>query len=166
VLGLARRLPNAHFALVGSDGHGVVEALASRHPNVQMVPWQPFGMVTKYLLAADVLLQPPSRVPLGVVGNTVLPMKLFLYLAAGRAILAPDLPDMRELLRNDHNALLVAPGDDAAAASALRRLLEDRELRERLARAALETSAGLTWDARAERVLGFLRERQSAAAAR
>jgi glycosyltransferase involved in cell wall biosynthesis len=159
VLALARRLPHAHFALVGSDGRGVVEALASRHPNVQMVPWQPFGTVTKYLMAADVLLQPPSRVPLGVVGNTVLPMKLFLYLAAGRAILAPDLPDMRELLRNDHNALLVPPGDDAAAAAALGRLLDDRDLRERLGRAALETSAGLTWDARAERVLGFLRER-------
>jgi starch synthase len=167
VLGLARRLPHATFVLVGSDGRGVVEALASRHPNVQVVRWQPFGTVAKYLMAADVLLQPPSRVPLGVIGNTVLPMKLFLYLAAGRPILAPDLPDMRELLRHEENALLVPAGVESAAAEALGLLLGNRALREKLGAGALRTSAGLTWDARAEHILAFLRaglERREAAA--
>ena len=159
VLGMARRMPRALFVLVGSEGHGVVERLARRHANVKVVAWQPFGTVARYLMAADVLLQPPSRVPLKLIGNTVLPMKLFLYLAAGRPIVAPDLPDMRELLIHDHNALLVPPGSDEGGAHALGRLLDEPELAERLGRAALATSERLTWDARARRILEFLERR-------
>lgn len=159
VVDMARRLPHVCFALVGSDGRGVVEALASRRPNVRIIEWQPFSTVTDYLVAADVLLQPPSNVPLSLVGNTVLPMKLFLYLAAGRAIVAPDLPDMRELLRHDENALLVPAGDFRGAADAIERLVRDPSLAERLSAAARADSLGLTWDARAKRIVGFLSER-------
>jgi glycosyltransferase involved in cell wall biosynthesis len=162
MLAMARRLPQALFVMVGAEGHGVVEALARRHDNVVCVPWQPFDTVAEYLMAADVLLQPPSRVPLRLIGNTVLPMKLFLYLAAGRPIVAPDLPDMCEVLRHDHNALLVPPGDVQAAVHALSRIFEEPGLGERLSRAASATSEGLTWDARAQRILGFLEQRREA----
>jgi glycosyltransferase involved in cell wall biosynthesis len=161
VFQLARRLPRALFLLVGSEGRGLVETLARQLGNIQLVPWQPFAMVTRYLLAADVLLQPPSRVPLRLIGNTVLPMKIFLYLAAGRPIVAPDLPDLREVLEHDVNALLVAPGDHLAAANAVERLLDEPGLAQRLADAARQTAAGLTWDARARRVLEFLERRLS-----
>jgi glycosyltransferase involved in cell wall biosynthesis len=161
VLRLARRLPRVTFVLVGSDGNGWIETLARRTDNVSVVPWQPFDTVTRYLMAADVLLQPPSRIPLRLVGNTVLPMKLFLYLAAGRPIVAPDLPDMREVLEHDHNALLVPTGDDDAAVIAVARVLDEPGLAERLSAAARRTAQGLTWDARAERILSFLEARRS-----
>lgn len=163
VLRLARRLPEVRFVLVGSEGKGVLEVLARRVPNVSIVPWQPFDVVTRYLLAADVLLQPPSHVPLKLVGNTVLPMKLFLYLAAARPIVAPDLPDMRELLESEKNALLVPAGDDAAAVRALSRALYEPGLAERLSAAAGQAAAGLTWDARARRILSFLEARLAGA---
>jgi len=159
VFRMARRLPQALFLLVGSERRGIVEALARRHDNVQLVPWQPFEAVTRYLLAADVLLQPPSLVPLRLIGNTVLPMKIFLYLAAGRPIVAPDLPDLREVLHHDENALLVPAGDPEAASRAVARILDDASLATRLGDAARQTAAGLTWDARAERVLTFLEQR-------
>jgi len=159
VFRMARRLPQALFLLVGSERRGIVEALARRHENVQLVPWQPFEAVTRYLLAADVLLQPPSLVPLRLIGNTVLPMKIFLYLAAGRPIVAPDLPDLREVLHHDQNALLVPTGDPEAASQAVARILADASLAARLGDAARQTAAGLTWDARAARVLGFLEQR-------
>ena len=159
VFRMARRLPQALFLLVGSERRGIVETLARRHENVQLVPWQPFEAVTRYLLAADVLLQPPSLVPLRLIGNTVLPMKIFLYLAAGRPIVAPDLPDLREVLHHDQNALLVPTGDPDAASQAVARILGDASLAARLGDAARQTAAGLTWDARATRVLGFLEQR-------
>jgi glycosyltransferase involved in cell wall biosynthesis len=164
LLRMARQLPEVSFVLVGSEGRGVIEAMARRTNNVSVVPWQPFDNVARYLLAADVLLQPPSRVPLKWVGNTVLPMKLFSYLAAGRPIIAPDLPDMREVLKHDHNALLVPAGDDDAAVFAVARVLREPGLGERLSAGARETAASLTWDARAARILAFLETQRGALA--
>ncbi len=104
------------------------------------------------LHAADVLVVPPAAAPLRTIGDTVLPMKLFLYLAAGRPIVAPRLPDCAELLVDEHNALLLAPDDPAALAAALVRLRADRALAARLAAAARADGTELTWDARAARL--------------
>lgn len=166
LLGLAARCPDALFLLVGSESEGQVERAAKRHPNVRVLPWQPYDVAAKYMVSADVLVLPPSSVGLKVAGHTVLPLKLFGYLAAGRAILAPSTPDVEELLRDDDNAVLVAPGDLDQAADALRALLADDARRARLSARARETGAGLTWDARAENIEAFLRERLATYAAR
>jgi glycosyltransferase involved in cell wall biosynthesis len=161
VLELAARTPEALFLLVGSEGRGAVERRAARHANVQVLPWQPYDVAAQYMVAADVLLLPPSRVGLTLAGHTVLPLKLYGYLAAGRAVLAPDTPDVAELLAHEENAVLVPPGDPAAASSALASLLADDARRARLAAAARRTGQGLTWDARAEQLERFIRERLS-----
>jgi glycosyltransferase involved in cell wall biosynthesis len=163
IVAMAERTPEALFLLVGHDGKGgLIELLARRVPNVQLVPWQPFARVAYYLKAADVLLLPPSDRGLALIGNTVLPMKLFQYLAAGKPILAPRTPDLVELLRDGENARLVPPGDLEAATRALRELLQDASVASSLARGALETSRGLTWDARAQKILRFLERRLAA----
>ena len=77
------------------------------------------------------------------------PLKAFEAMAAGRPIVASDLPSSREFLRHEHNALLVRPGDAKALAAALRRVLADAALAERLARAAWEGAPAYSWDARA-----------------
>jgi glycosyltransferase involved in cell wall biosynthesis len=86
------------------------------------------------------------------------PLKLFEYMAAGRAIVASDLPSIREVLRDGEDALLVAPADPAAIAVAIRRLLGDRVLAERLARSAHVRSAEFTWAKRAERLEALFAE--------
>jgi glycosyltransferase involved in cell wall biosynthesis len=80
------------------------------------------------------------------------PLKLFEYMAAGRPIVASDLPAITEVLRHEKNALLVAPGDPAALAAAVRRLLNDRALADRLAQAALVDAGEYSWDRRGERL--------------
>ncbi len=157
IVQMATRVPEALFLLVGHDGKGgLIEHLARSVPNVRLVPWQPFERVAWYLKASDVLLLPPSNRGLSVVGNTVLPMKLFLYLAAGRPILAPRTSDVLELLEDGRNARLVPVGDVEAASKALRALLLDTALAHSLSESALHTSQDLTWDARADKLLGFL----------
>lgn len=86
------------------------------------------------------------------------PIKLFEALAAGRPIVATDLPSSREVLTDGVDARLVPPGDPAALARAIRALLADRVEAERLARAAWEAAPRYSWDARAKAILGAIEE--------
>jgi glycosyltransferase involved in cell wall biosynthesis len=159
LLETARAAPEMAFVLVGSEGEGPVEARARQLRNVRVVPWQRFVDLAPWLYAADVLVIPPSLEPLERHGNTVLPIKLFLYLAAGRVVLAPDAPDTAELLTDGVNAALVPAGDAGTTATTLRVLAADAARAERLAGGALHTAANLTWDARAARIEAFLEDR-------
>lgn len=159
VLDLAEVLPEVTFVLVGSEGYGPVEQRAAALRNVRIVPWQPLSATVPYLYAADVLLIPPTSKPLENVGNTVLPIKTFLYLAAGRAILAGRTPDVEEVLTDNHNAALVTPDAFDAALARLRQLLDDEALRLHLATQARSDGEALTWDRRAEKVLHFIAAR-------
>ncbi len=124
--------------------------------NVRLVPWVQATALSPYLYAADVLLIPPGSRPLNS-GHTVLPMKTFLYLAVGRPILAPRLPDIEEVLEDGRNAILVPPDDLDAAAERLLSLLADRELQQRIGASARQDSLSFTWEARACRLAEFLR---------
>ncbi len=159
MLALARRLPDTQFLIVGSSGHGELEREAQYLANVRMVPWQKFAETVPYLYAADVLFIPPTAGPLEKVGNTVLPMKVFLYLAAGRAIFAPATQDMVEVLEHGRNAVLVPPDDLELAHTALKNLLEDRPTLTALGRQATADASPMTWDRRARRILEFLETR-------
>ena len=159
VVEAARLVPDHLFLLVGSSGEGPIEALAAAVPNVRVVGWQEPDALAAWIFAADVLLVPPSWKPLAEFGSTVLPLKLFLYLAAGRAILAGDTPDVREVLHHDANAFLCTPDDPAALAAGLATLARDPALGARLAARALADSRGLTWDARARTIAALLAAR-------
>ncbi|HLV37696.1 MAG TPA: glycosyltransferase [Spirillospora sp.] len=85
------------------------------------------------------------------------PIKLFEYMAAGRAIVASDLPAVADVLRDGETALLVPPGDVDALAVAIMRLRDDPALRQRLADCARNrVFAHYTWDARAAMILGHM----------
>ena len=86
------------------------------------------------------------------------PLKAFEAMAAGRAIVASDLPSTREVLRHGHTAWLVPPGDPAALAAGLRHVLDDRALAESLARAAHAAAPAYGWPARAQALVGLLAE--------
>jgi glycosyltransferase involved in cell wall biosynthesis len=163
LLEAARAAPEIDFVLIGSEGDGPVERAAAVLPNVRVVPWLKFGELAPWLYAADALVIPPSLAPLTRHGNTVLPIKLFLYLAAGRALIAPRAPDTAELLTHEGNALLVPPGQVPALVAALRELAADPARSARLAAGASATAADLTWDARAGHISDFLTERLGAA---
>lgn len=158
LLRLADRMPQVLFLLVGSTERGTIEVEAQARRNVRVAPWQAASAIAPYLYASDVLTIPPSSVPLQQVGNTVLPLKLFLYLAAGRPIFAASSPDTAEILEHDRNACLVPPGDEDEAERQLRALLADTARQDRLGRACRDLAAGLTWDSRAAKVESFFEE--------
>jgi glycosyltransferase involved in cell wall biosynthesis len=86
------------------------------------------------------------------------PLKAFEAMAAGRTLIASDLPSSREVLRDGENALLAEPGDAVALAAALSRLLDDPALAERLRHQAWRDAAAYTWDARAARLRALFAE--------
>jgi glycosyltransferase involved in cell wall biosynthesis len=86
------------------------------------------------------------------------PLKLFEAMASGRPIVASDLPSIREVLTHERNALLVPAGDAGALASAIERLLRERELARALAARAFEDVKAYSWDRRAEAIEAFVRE--------
>ncbi len=94
------------------------------------------------------------------------PLKIFDYMAASCAIVAPDQPNIREILRHEENALLFDPADTAAMWAAIRRLMLDTDLRRRLGQAArteLEQRQ-YTWLGNAQRIAGWAEDLMSARA--
>jgi glycosyltransferase involved in cell wall biosynthesis len=88
------------------------------------------------------------------------PLKIFDYMAAGCAIVAPDQPNIREILEHERTALLFNPDDPAALWQAISRLVDDPALRQRLAvaaRAELEAK-DYTWHGNARRIAQWASE--------
>ena len=85
------------------------------------------------------------------------PLKLFEYLAMGKAVVAPRTPNLLEVLDDDHNALLFDADQPGALEAALLRLCGDAPLRARLSAAARATIGRrhLTWDGNARRVVAL-----------
>jgi glycosyltransferase involved in cell wall biosynthesis len=151
--------PEVLFVLVGSESHGAIEQAAALRANVRVAPWAAPSALPAWLSAADVLVIPPSRAPLERHRSSVLPIKLYAYLAAGRPILAPRAPDTAELLQHGAGAWLVPPDRPEAAAEGLDRLLGDAALAARLSAETLRVAEGLTWDRRADTIATFLQAR-------
>ncbi len=83
------------------------------------------------------------------------PLKIFDYMAAGRAIVAPDQPNIREILTDGDTALLFDPASPDAVWRAVLRLAGDVALRTRLgtaARAEIERRR-YTWADNAARLI-------------
>jgi len=67
-----------------------------------------------------------------------IPRCLMEAMGAGIACIATDIPGCRDLVRPDVTGLLFPPGDDAELERQMARLVEHRQLRDELARAARE----------------------------
>lgn len=114
---------------------------------VQFCGTVPRERLPAYLAAMDIALQPE-------VTAYASPLKLFEYMAAGLAIVAPDAANIREILADAEDALLFPQSDPRAMADAIERLVTDHALRTRLGEAARSTliRRNLTWSGNAERV--------------
>ncbi len=110
----------------------------------------PPSAVASQLARADIVALPNPASAIST--HSTSPLKLFEYMAASKAIVASRLPSLGEVLTDEVNALLVAPGDADALADGIRRLVNDPALRARLGGAARDAVAEYSWDRRAERL--------------
>jgi glycosyltransferase involved in cell wall biosynthesis len=61
------------------------------------------------------------------------------YMAAGRAVISTRVGGVVEIVEHGRNGLLIEPGDDEALGEALRRAMDDPDMRNRLGREARRT---------------------------
>jgi glycosyltransferase involved in cell wall biosynthesis len=158
IVAAAARCPWVEFHVVGGPQE-LADRLAGDAPDNVVVhglctPAQARALQPRF----DVLLAPFSRrveSDSGVdISRWTSPMKLFEYLASGRPVIVSDLPVLREVVRADVDALMVAPDDADALIAALVRLRDEPGLGARLAEAAGgRVRAEHTWAVRAGSVL-------------
>ncbi|MFV0448228.1 MAG: glycosyltransferase family 4 protein [Vibrio sp.] len=75
------------------------------------------------------------------------PLKLIEYLAKGKAIVAPDTPNIKELLVDNVNAVLFNHNDQSNMIESIKKIISDDILRQQLQLGAQKTiqERGLTW---------------------
>ncbi len=103
--------------------------------------------VADYIHAFDIALQP-------AVVEYASPLKLFEYMACGKAIVAPRSPNIMEIVDDGVHAILFEPATPESLEVALDALWRDSDLRHRLGLAAAKRifERRLTWDDNAARV--------------
>ncbi|MDE7064198.1 MAG: glycosyltransferase, partial [Desulfovibrionaceae bacterium] len=135
---VARRLPEAHWILIGPEGEGQPD---SRRPpvlpNVHVLGPRTHGRLPYYMAHADAAVLPT---PHNAYTAAMFPMKFFEYLAAGLPVVSSDLPALREFA-----ALCFLTDGEEGFTATLRRVLAG----ERRDAAAIEAACRrYSWEAR------------------
>ncbi|MBE7557528.1 glycosyltransferase family 4 protein [bacterium] len=134
---LAREGVACQCRIVGDGPAGSdLYAQAKREDIADRIAWLgmlPRPRVLEEMAAAHVLALPLLPVPGEREG---LPVVVLEAMAHGAAVVTTPLYGIPEVVRDGDTGLLVPPGDAPALAAALRRLVEDAPLRERLAQNA------------------------------
>lgn len=113
--------------------------------HVIVQPAVPHHEIPALIASADICVAPLGLNDRNVTQGAC-PIKLLEYMAAGRPMLASNMPIVRELVREDVDALLFSPNDPDALARQTLALLNDFELSKRLANSASERALSkFTW---------------------
>ncbi len=158
LVGLAERFPEVNFLWVGGRPEDVelwrTRLVEREITNVVLTGFIENSKLPLYQAAGDVLLMPYEQQIEGSSGGNSAaicsPMKMFDYLASGRAIITSDLSVLHEVL-NPANAVFCPPDDVEQWGQALSRLLSDSETRKDLADQAKRDARRYTWRARARK---------------
>lgn len=132
----------ARLLIVGT-GPGDREArryvLTRQLDGVEFLGRVPEGQKAQLFKTADIYVSPATgRESFGIV--------LLEAMSAGAPIICSDIHGYRGVVRRERDGILVEPGNSDALATAIRRLIDDPDLRARLSRAGEERAQLFTWD--------------------
>ena len=155
---LAREFPRCKLVIVGDTGNlrkdfetrctqcGLDEVVSFTGP----VPYEEIPSILKEI---DIAVAPYPQLQ----NFYFSALKIFEYMAAGKAIVASRIGQISEILQHEKTALLVPPGDIDALSTALKRLLQDADLRRILGEnARTEASNKHTWGQRIHDIMAVM----------
>jgi glycosyltransferase involved in cell wall biosynthesis len=136
-----RKLLAKQIRKLGLEGQVSIEAAVPHHE------------VSRIIAEADVCVAPLSLNDRNVTQGCC-PIKIIEYMACARPIVASNLPVVRELLREDTDALLFAPDDPADLAGQVLAALQNPALAEKMSQKATERARSkFTWHAAQKKLL-------------
>ena len=152
----AAKLPGCRITIIGGNA-GQLARLRSQAPaaGAQLVfrGQLPHAEVALALQSACIAVLPNRDQP---DSRFTSPIKLFEYMAAGCAVVASDLPALRDVLSED-DAVWVRAGDAAALATGIGALTADPGRARRIGTQLREKARAYTWRARAEKLATLLK---------
>jgi glycosyltransferase involved in cell wall biosynthesis len=160
---LAKQMPDVKFLWVGGTPDLVAFWRGKLHEekmeNVTMTGFVPHERIPLYQAASDILLMPYSHSIEASSGQDIAevinPMKMFEYMAAGRAIVCADLNVIREVL-NEGNAEFCEPGDVGKWKDEVEALLLNESRRHELGQKARKDVEQFGWIQREDKVIDQL----------
>ena len=141
--------PSARFVLVGDgpEAADVKRLIAELGDRVMWMGRVPHARVPGLVASLDIGVMPESN----FYGS---PLKVIEWMAAARAVVAPDYAPLREVIDDGVHGLLFPPGDASALTARVIQLIDHPFLRESLGwAAAARVRAELSWAENARRVL-------------
>lgn len=149
---LEKKIAALRLLLVG-DGPAMFDLQTQIHrlgltEKIQLTGPVPKNVIPNYIAAMDLAIQP-------AVTDYASPIKLFEYLAIGKAIIAPRKDNITEIIEDEKQALLYTSGKTQELADKIARLYNDRDLRESLGREGrrLVKEKGYYWQANASKII-------------
>jgi len=128
-----RKFLSKHIRKLGVEGNVVVQPAVPHHE------------VPALIAESDICLAPLGLNDRNVTQGAC-PIKVLEYMASSRPLFASNMPIVRELVREDVDALLFSPNDPVDLANKVLVLLNDIELSQRLADSATERAlTKFTW---------------------
>ena len=148
---LKSQLPRAALLIVG-DGpcRGFIQSESARlglGDSVVLAGRVPHEQIASYIGLCDVGVIPETN-------QYRSPIKMFEYMAAGKAVVAPRMPPVAAVIEPERSGLLFDPGSAAHLSQVLLRAFTDRPLAAALgATARQQIRRGYTWEEHARRIL-------------
>ncbi|KKS34877.1 MAG: Glycosyl transferase group 1 [Parcubacteria group bacterium GW2011_GWC2_42_12] len=156
-LAAAGTLPEDYLAiLVGGESNETAK-IKNKYGgnNLLLVGRKRHEEIPYYLKSADVLVL-PNKSGDKISEQYTSPLKLFEYMASGVPIIASALPSLKEIL-NGKNSFLFKPDDSESLAQGIKKLIQDNNFSQQIARQALLDVKNYTWEKRTRNIIEFIK---------
>ena len=161
IIAMAQECPWAEFHIVGGNPDDIkrVRNEAENLNNVRVHGFLSPAKAEQFRFQMDVLLA-PYQTKVGLQSGKMTtekwmsPLKVFEYMASGKASICSDIPVLHEVLIPEENCLMCPPDDIECWVDSLKRLNKDPVLRKQLGRVARnDIESKYSWHRRATRIL-------------
>lgn len=129
---LAKKFPHHKYIAIGSSQN--LKELEKKYPHITFTGY--IEQVDKFLEKLDIFVNTSRYESFG--------LSILEAMAHQTPIIASDLPAIKELIKNNENGLLFVAGDSKDLYKQMNRLLNQKELREKIAKNAAKTAKEYT----------------------